>query len=59
MAVYLAFAQDFVRIETLPITVTEDGKTLIDEDHGVMIDCATEWADKDAFLNLLTERLQD
>lgn len=59
VAVYLAYAQDFVEIETLPITVTDDGKTLVDEEHGVALDCAMAWRDKDGFLDLLTARLCD
>jgi hypothetical protein len=43
-------------METLPLTVTEDGKTLV-EDDGQPVRCATGWRDKEAFLDLLTERL--
>lgn len=57
VAVYLSFADTFLEMEELPLTVTEDGKTLIDED-GDSVRCATEWHDKEAFLDLLTERLK-
>jgi inosine-uridine nucleoside N-ribohydrolase len=56
VAVYLAFSTDFVVMETLPIVVTPDGKTVIDE-AGEPVACAMEWRDKDAFLDLLVERL--
>ena len=57
VAVWLAFAEDLVEIETLPLTVTPDGKTLIDEANGQPTRCATRWRDKEAFLDLLVERL--
>jgi len=56
VAVYLSFSHDFLAMETLPIVVTPDGKTLIDE-AGELVSCAMEWKDKDAFLDLLVERL--
>jgi len=56
VAVYLAFAESFLEMETLPIVVTEDGKTLIHE-QGDPVRCATDWRDKEAFLDLLAERL--
>jgi len=57
VAVYLAIAQDWVEIEQLPIVVTDDGKTLIDEANGHPVDCALSWRDNDAFLDFLVERL--
>ena len=56
VAIYLAFSTDFLAMEMLPIVVTADGKTLIDE-TGEPVSCAMEWKDKDAFLDLLVERL--
>ena len=56
VAVYLAFDRQFLQMESLPLIVTNDGKTLID-DAGETTHCATDWIDKDAFLDLLTERL--
>ena len=56
VAIYLAFSTDFLAMEMLPIVVTADGKTLIDE-AGEPVSCAMEWKDKDAFLDLLVERL--
>ena len=57
VAVYLAFSQQGLVMEALPITVTDDGKTLIDE-QGNLTHCATQWQDKDGFLDLLSERLR-
>lgn len=56
VAIYLAFSQVLLQMETLPIVVTNDGKTLID-DAGEPVNCATDWGNKEAFLDLLTERL--
>lgn len=56
VAVYLSFAEDFVEIEELPVIVTNDGKTLIDE-SGQVIRCATAWKDYAGFEELLVARL--
>ena len=56
VAIYLAFSRAHLQRETLPISVTKDGTTLIDE-AGEETQCATDWLDKEAFLELLTERL--
>jgi inosine-uridine nucleoside N-ribohydrolase len=56
VAVYLAFAQDLCKMETLPIRVTDDGKTVIDE-KAKRMRVATEWKDMGAFEDLLVERL--
>lgn len=56
VAVYLAFAQDLCKMETLPIRVTDDGKTVIDKAAKKMR-VATEWKDMAAFEDLLVERL--
>ena len=56
VAVYLGFADDLLEMETLPIVITPDGKTLVD-DSGEPVHCAMNWRDKDAFLDLVTQRL--
>ena len=56
VAIYLAMSTELVKMEKLPIIVTDDGYTRIDE-KGKMINCATEWKDLDAFEDLLVERL--
>ncbi|MGB1343310.1 MAG: nucleoside hydrolase [Pseudomonadales bacterium] len=56
VAVYLGFSTDLVEIETHNIVITNDGKTLIDPE-GNPVQCATEWRDQEAFLDLVTSRL--
>jgi inosine-uridine nucleoside N-ribohydrolase len=56
VAIYLAMSTDLVKIEKLPIKVTDDGYTKIDEGAKV-IRCATEWKDLGAFEDYLVERL--
>jgi inosine-uridine nucleoside N-ribohydrolase len=56
VAVYLAFSQDLVKMETLPIRVTDDGFTVIDE-KGKKMKVATAWKDMTAFEDLLVERI--
>jgi inosine-uridine nucleoside N-ribohydrolase len=56
VAIYLGFAEDLLDMHSLPIQITPDGKTLID-DGGASVRCALNWHDRDAFLDLVTERL--
>ena len=56
VAVYLAFSQELCRMETLPIRVTDDGKTVIDPAAKKM-QVATEWKDLGGFEDFLVERL--
>jgi inosine-uridine nucleoside N-ribohydrolase len=56
VAVYLAFSEAWLTMERLPVVVTDDGKTLLDE-SGRQINCATDWRDREAFLDFLTDRL--
>jgi inosine-uridine nucleoside N-ribohydrolase len=56
VAIYLAFAEEFLEMEQLGIRVTDDGYTLLDEDAAV-INCAIEWRDLDAFEDFLVRRL--
>lgn len=56
VAVYLAFSQSLLEMEQLPIVVTDDGKTMIDE-RGQLVNCAMQWKDQAAFETLLTKRL--
>ena len=57
VAIYLGFSQELLQMETLPITITSDGKTLLDDERGQPVHCATEWHDKEAFLDLVVARL--
>jgi inosine-uridine nucleoside N-ribohydrolase len=56
VAVYLAFSESLLEMEKLPIIVTDDGKTLVDDD-GQLVNCAMRWKDQTAFEFFLTERL--
>jgi inosine-uridine nucleoside N-ribohydrolase len=56
VAVYLAFSQQLCKMETLPIRVTDDGKTVIDQGAKKM-QVATEWKNMGRFEDLLVERL--
>jgi len=56
VAIYLAMSTDLVKMEKLPVIVTDDGYTRID-DKGKVINCATEWKDLGAFEDLLVDRL--
>jgi inosine-uridine nucleoside N-ribohydrolase len=56
VGVYLAISTELVRMERLPIRVTDDGYTAID-DKGKTVSCATEWKDLDAFEDFLISRL--
>jgi hypothetical protein len=56
VAIYLGFDDTLLEMETLPIAVTADGKTVVDE-AGAAVHCAMDWRNKDAFLDLVTQRL--
>lgn len=56
VAIYLAMSIELVKMEKLPIIVTDDGYTKID-DKGKVIYCATEWKDLGAFEDFLVKRL--
>ena len=56
VAVYLALNQDFVKMERLPIAVTDDGLTVIRPGAKPM-NVATEWKNIDGFRDLLVQRL--
>ena len=56
VAVYLAFSEEGVGMEDLHVLVTDDGKTLIDE-QGHLVRCATHWLDDKVFYQNLCARL--
>jgi inosine-uridine nucleoside N-ribohydrolase len=56
LAVYLAFSEQYVTIEEVPLKVTDKGDTQSDA-TGEICRCAVGWKNKDAFLRLLVERL--
>jgi len=58
VAIYLALTKDFALadMENLPLRVTDEGRTIIDE-KGKTIKCATKWKDLGAFEDWLVERI--
>lgn len=56
VAVYLAFAGEFLEIKELPICVTHDGFTRVNE-KSRKIRCALKWKTLDSFRELLVARL--
>lgn len=57
VAVYLAFSEDLLVMENLPLRVTDDGYTMIDEKAGKVVHCATAWKDLPAYEDFLVKRL--
>jgi inosine-uridine nucleoside N-ribohydrolase len=56
VAVYLAFAEDLLRMEALGLRVTDDGFTREDP-AGPQVNCALAWKDLAAFEDLIVARL--
>lgn len=56
VAIYLALSTDLVKIEELPIKVTDDGYTKI-EDGAKAVKCATAWKNLATFEDFLVSRL--
>jgi len=57
VAIYLAFADDLLVMEDLPIRVTDDGYTVIDKENGKMMRVATAWKSLEKFEDFLVDRL--
>ena len=57
VAIYAAHSEALLIMEDLPVRVTDDGYTVIDEQQGRMVRCATGWKDLSAFENELTQTL--
>ncbi len=57
VAVHLAFTTRHLVMQRLPIRVTDDGYTVIDQQAGKPMQVATQWADLEAFRSELVERL--
>lgn len=57
VAVYLAADTELVEMQTLPLRVTDDGYTVVDEAGGRMVHCATAWKNLVAFEQLLVDIL--
>ncbi|NKB37281.1 MAG: nucleoside hydrolase [Gammaproteobacteria bacterium] len=49
LAVHLLQTEDYLHMENLPLRVNDEGFTVIDEENGRMVRCASAWKDKPAF----------
>ena len=56
VAVYLAISHDLVKMERLPVEVTDAGHTKVAE-GAKLVDCAVDWNTLDGFEDFLVERL--
>ncbi|MCX5646447.1 MAG: nucleoside hydrolase [Phycisphaerae bacterium] len=56
VAVYLAINQDLVQMQQLPIRITDDGFTKV-EDGAKQVECAVKWKSLDGYESWLAERL--
>jgi len=56
VAIYLAVSTQLVEMERLPIRVTDDGFTRV-ENGAKMVNCAVKWKDLDGYESWLVERL--
>ena len=55
VAVYLTHSQEFLVMEDLPLRVTDDGYTVIDEESGRVVHCATGWKDMSGFEDMVVK----
>jgi len=58
VAVHLVNSEEFLVMEDLPLRVTDDGYTVIDEKNGRSVRCATAWKDQRAFAKKLVETIE-
>jgi inosine-uridine nucleoside N-ribohydrolase len=56
VAVYLAVSRQWVEMERLPIRITDEGFTRV-ENGAKMVNCAVKWKDLDGYESWLVERL--
>jgi inosine-uridine nucleoside N-ribohydrolase len=56
VAVYLAVSRDLVQVKSLPIRITDDGFTRVEE-GAKTVDCAVQWNDLDGYESWLVQRL--
>jgi inosine-uridine nucleoside N-ribohydrolase len=56
VAIYLAVSRDLVQMERLPIRITDDGFTRVEE-GAKPVDCAVKWKSLDGYESWLVERL--
>ena len=56
VAVYMAFSEDFLKMEDIKIEITDEGMTPLDA-NGYSVRCASQWRDFDGFKDSVVERL--
>ncbi len=56
VAIYLAIRKDLAQMKSLPIRITDDGFTRVQE-GAKMVNCAVKWNDLDGYESWLVERL--
>ncbi len=56
VAIYLAINQDLAQMQQLPLRITKDGFTRVEE-GAKKVECATKWKSLDGYEGWLTERL--
>ncbi len=56
VAIYLAYSEKYLEMQTIPIRVTDEGLTVPDN-QGMPVRVATNWHDQDAFHDHLLDRL--
>ena len=60
LAVHLTYSERFLIMEDLPLKVTDEGYTVLDEINGRFVRCAVGWKDQSAFedelVDILTNR---
>ena len=59
VAVYMAYDGSLLNYETLQFNVSEEGKTLVDDNGEFVAQVATNWKDINAFGSFLKDRLLD
>ena len=59
VAVYLAYSEELVNIETLPVSVNKEGKTPIDRENGKNVRIALSWKDNNKFVEHVIRSLLD
>lgn len=57
VAVTMAFSEEWMQMETLPLEVDDKGMTLVNESDGRPVRCAIRWRDYDAYVDHVLERL--
>lgn len=57
VAVYMAYENDLLEFETVPISVTDEGMTVRDPENGTPVRTAMHWKDLGAFETHLTNRI--